>query len=161
MWTWTLSMSLKYVMLIKPSNVEDLALHFWYHGWWLSHSFLLIKTWLWGKTNPMLNTFFFFFDFTVKNSVCPTGELIKWKQVYCKFLCKEIDVRFQCPHSKAALFSMCHNSTLCNRICFTGSDWDPWLFFCYIINLDILLVGKYCIMTLCLRKAFFKKWECK
>lgn len=28
-------------------------------------------------------------------------------------------------------------------------------YFCYIINLDILMVGKYCTMAICLRKDFF------
>lgn len=84
----------------------------------------------------------------MKNSVCLTEEA---KAMYCGFLGKEMDVRFQHLSSEEALSC---NSAICNRIWFTVSDWDTWLLSYYIINLGFLTVGKYHTTAIPLRKDF-------
>lgn len=95
-----------------------------------------------GKTNLTLNIFFLL-------TSCWKIVFIlqeKQKQMYCGFLRKEMDVRFQLLRLE--------ESAIHNRIWFTVSDWDIWLGFFHIINLDILTVGKYHTMAIWLRKDF-------
>lgn len=55
-----------------------------------------------GEKQIFLMLSIFSFDFIVKNSVCFTGEVLKQKQVYCEFLCKEMNVKISTPMFKSS-----------------------------------------------------------